>query len=380
LFGSTGSIGTQAADIIARHPDRLKAAVLACGSDVESLARQIALLGPEMAVVAAESRETGAAVAELAGRFPKTRFLTGQEGLLTAAAQGDYDVMLNAVSGVSGLRPAWAALKSGRSLAMANKETLVAAGELVMAEAARRGLEITPVDSEHSAIFQALRGNEGNRPRKIILTASGGPFRGYNKEMLRTVTPEQALAHPNWSMGRKITVDSATMMNKGLEIIEAARLFGLEADRLETVVHPQSVIHSMVEFEDGAVMAQLGAPDMRAPIAYALSCPERWETGVARLDFRTLGALTFEAPDEEAFPCLRLAREALTMGGGYPTVLNAANEALALMFLEGRIGFTDIQEGVARALDGFKPFALHDVEEVLELDARVKKEVKGSLS
>jgi 1-deoxy-D-xylulose-5-phosphate reductoisomerase len=372
IFGSTGSIGTQAAGVVSMHPDSMEVSLLACGRNLGLFRRQLAELRPALAVTGGapeDAREAG----RLAEDFPGIRFLSGPEGLAEAAGQGEYDLMLNALTGIAGLVPTWEAIRSGRPVALANKETLVAGGAPIMSEAGRRGLPILPVDSEHSAIFQALQGNDGNRPKRIVLTASGGPFRGYTKEMLRDVGPEQALSHPNWRMGRKISVDSATMMNKGLEMIEAGWLFGVGPDAIEVAVHPQSVVHSMVEFDDHSIIAQLGAPDMRASISYALSCPSRWETGVARLDFFEIGALTFERPDTDAFSCLRIAREAMEAGKSFPAAMNAANEALVGLFLEGRIAFADIADILERVMQGHSPTGADSLDEIMAVDGEARR-------
>ena len=370
IFGSTGSIGTQTVNIIEKYSDDLRASVLTCDTNTRLLRKQIISLNPETVVVS--GAETASGVDALKAEFPNIRVLTGPQGLAEAAEYADYDVMLNALTGIAGLLPTWKALTTYRDIAIANKETLVAGGALITTEARRRGSIIIPVDSEHSAIFQAIRGNEDNDIRSIVLTASGGPFRAYSRDMLRDVTTEQALKHPNWDMGKKVTIDSATMMNKGLEIIEASRLFGVEDGRIKVIVHPQSVIHSMVEFEDGSVMAQMGVPDMKAPISYALFYPNRRDTGVKRLNLTDIRTLTFENPDEAVFPALRLAREALNVGGGAPVVLNAANEALVGLFLDRRICFTDIDKYIEKALESYTDAKADDLETVLELDTQVK--------
>jgi 1-deoxy-D-xylulose-5-phosphate reductoisomerase len=312
----------------------------------------------------------------LAKEFPRTDFLTGAAGLATAAENGDFDIMMNAISGIAGLVPTWRAIRGGKNIALANKETIVTGGELVMGESRRKGLAIIPVDSEHSAIFRCLLSGPADAVSKILLCGSGGPFRGYSKERLNGVTVQQALTHPNWKMGRKITVDSATMMNKGLELIETGRLFGITEDRIEIVIQPQSIIHSMVEYADGAVIAQLGSPDMKGPISYALSHPERWSADVAPLDFRKLRGLDFEPPDQETFSCLRLAREAMRAGGSYPIALNAANEVLVGLFLEGKIRFLDIQTYLERTMEHHVPVRAADVDAILRVDADVRAQVR----
>jgi 1-deoxy-D-xylulose-5-phosphate reductoisomerase len=374
IFGSTGSVGTQTVRIAEKNPDKLKATVLTCGGNTELFRTQLRKLKPTLAVVSAATAGDGV-ISALAKEFPRVEFLTGSDGLATAAEEGDCDLILNAISGIAGLVPTWRAILGGKDVALANKETVVAGGELVMEESRRRGLSIIPVDSEHSAIFQCLRSGPPGSVERILLCGSGGPFRGYSKERLNGVTVRQALTHPNWKMGKKITVDSATMMNKGLELIETGRLFGIAEDRIEIVIQPQSIIHSMVEYADGAVIAQLGSPDMKGPISYALSFPERWPADVAPLDFRKLKGLDFEPPDAETFSCLRLAREAMRAGKSYPIALNAANEVLVGLFLEGKIRFLDIQTHLERALENHAPVAANDVDGILQVDADVRKRV-----
>ena len=299
--------------------------------------------------------------------------LSGMEGLVKICQLEEIDVVLTAVVGMIGLVPTMAAIKSKKTIALANKETLVTAGELVMREARKHNVEILPVDSEHSAIFQCLNGENKKEIEKIILTASGGPFRGKKKEDLINVKKEQALKHPNWDMGRKISIDSSTLMNKGLEVIEAKWLFGVEADDIEVVVHPQSIVHSMVSFRDSSVMAQLGCPDMRLPIQYALTYPDRLETNFERLDFRKASTLTFEEPDMETFPCLRLAFEALKMGGTYCAALNSANEVLVNEFLNDKIGFYDIPYYIERTLKEHKNRINPTLEDILEVDKETRE-------
>jgi 1-deoxy-D-xylulose-5-phosphate reductoisomerase len=374
IFGSTGSVGTQTVSIIEKNPGKLKATVLTCGGNTELFRAQIKKLKPELAVISAASVAEGA-ISSLTREFPRTEFLSGEEGLALAAEKGNYDLMMNAISGIAGLVPTWRAIRGGKNIALANKETIVAGGEQVMRESKRRGLSVIPVDSEHSAIFQCMQSSPGETVSKILLCGSGGPFRGYSKERLNGVTIQQALTHPNWKMGKKITVDSATMMNKGLELIETGRLFGIDEDKIEIVIQPQSVIHSMVEYADGAVIAQLGSPDMKGPISYALSFPERWPADVTSLDFRKLKALDFEPPDTETFACLRLAREAMRAGRSYPIALNAANEILVQLFLEGKIRFLDIQIYLERAMERHVPVIAAGVEDILQIDADVREQV-----
>lgn len=368
ILGSTGSIGTQSLEVIKKHPDRFKVEALTCGKNIERLAEQIEMFQPSFAVT---EREEDAVT--LAARFPKTEFAWGRQGLVEAA-EGDCDMVLNSLVGMRGLEPTYAAIQKGKDIALANKETLVAGGAIVMDAVATKGIKLLPVDSEHSAIFQCLEGN-GNRPvKKILLTASGGPFRGYTKQQLENVTLEQALKHPNWSMGAKITVDSATMMNKGLEVIEAKWLFDVPADKIKVLVHPQSIMHSAVEFEDNSVIAQMGIPDMKIPISLALGYPDRLVSDDRELDFFAEGAnLTFEKPNMDVFRCMGLAYDAIKQGGSYPVVLNGANEVLVSAFLERRIGFIDIQNKLESILDKHKPAYNLDLEGILEIDKETRK-------
>jgi 1-deoxy-D-xylulose-5-phosphate reductoisomerase len=352
LFGSTGSIGVNTLDVIRRNPGRYAARYLTANSQVDLLEAQIAEFHPSaVAVRDAEAWST------LRRRNPKCEVLCGDDGILELARRNDYDILVGALVGFAGLKSTVEAVKLGKRICLANKETLVVAGELLTALAAQSGSEIIPIDSEHSAIYQCLVGESNEYVRRIILTASGGPFRTWPKESFNEITVEKALRHPKWVMGRKITIDSATLMNKGLEVIEAKWLFGQPLEKIEVVVHPQSIVHSLVEFIDGSIKAQLGAPDMRLPIQYALSAPERLNESYDRLDLLTAGPLEFEAPDTEKFPCLRLAREAGEKGGLYPCILNAANEIAVHAFLEKKIAFTEIPELIASALNAAPPSA-----------------------
>ncbi len=334
--------------MVAAHPDRLQVAVLAAGENAALLAEQARAVKPEAVAVASEA--AGDRLRECLGDLSIDVLPAGPDGLIAAATYPDVDVVLCASSGTAGLEAALAVLGAGRTLALANKEVLVMAGAL-MVEAARHGrAAILPVDSEHNAIHQCLEGHRRADVRRLILTASGGPFRSFDAERLARVTPDDALQHPTWRMGRKITIDSATLMNKGLEVIEARWLFDTPAERIDVVVHPQSIVHSMVEFLDGSIIAQLGVTDMRLPIQYAFSYPERWMAPAAPLDITRAGSLEFHAPDVERFPCLRLAYRALEHGGAWPVVLNAANEAAVEAFLGGRIGFQSIPVVIERAL------------------------------
>lgn len=345
ILGATGSIGTSTLDVVARHPERYRVEALTAHRDVAGMAALCERFRPALAVMAdaASARALAAALPAAA----VTRVVSGTEGLKEAAAGGDADTVVAAIVGAAGLAPTLAAVRAGRRVLLANKEALVVAGALFMDEVARHGAELLPVDSEHNAVFQCLpAGGEGRLAdsgvERILLTASGGPFRERPLDSLTAVTPDEACAHPNWSMGRKISVDSATMMNKGLEVIEACWLFAAEPDRVGVVIHPQSIVHALVSYRDGSVLAQLGQPDMRTPIAQALAWPERIDAGVAALDLLAVGRLEFEAPDLRRFPCLGLAEAALRAGGTAPAVLNGANEVAVAAFLEGRLAFTGI--------------------------------------
>jgi 1-deoxy-D-xylulose-5-phosphate reductoisomerase len=339
ILGSTGSIGRSALAVVDAHPSRLRLVALAAGDNAALLAEQCRRYRPAVAALA-----TPAAVDRLRAACPDAdlRVDAGPEGLTAVATHPDVDIVLCASSGTAGLEAVLAAIEAGKTIALANKEVLVMAGELVMEAARRRGVAVLPVDSEHNAIHQCLHGRNHQEVRRIILTASGGPFRRFTSDELEHVTPEAALRHPTWRMGRKITIDSATLMNKGLEVIEARWLFDAQADQIDVVIHPQSIVHSMVELIDGSVIAQLGVTDMRLPIQYACSYPERWEAALPSLDLTRAGKLEFHAPDTSRFPCLALAYRALREGGTLPVVLNAANEVAVEVFLEGRLAFPAI--------------------------------------
>ncbi len=368
VLGSTGSIGTQSLEVIKAHPDRFRVEALTCGKNKKKLEEQIEKFRPAFAVT---EREEDAH--DLMRKFPRTEFSWGEKGLIEAA-EGGCDMVLNALMGMRGLAPTYAAIQAGKDIALANKETLVAGGELVMDAAAKAGVKLLPVDSEHSAIFQCLEGNKNRPVKKILLTASGGPFRGYTKEQLENVTLVQALKHPKWNMGAKITIDSATMMNKGLEVIEARWLFDVEAEKIQILVHPQSIVHSAVEFMDNSVIAQLGVPDMRIPISLALGYPDRLKNGERELDFFGEGSnLTFEKPNPEVFGCISLAYEAIARGGSCPAVMNAANEVLVAAFLEEKIRFVDIEKTLACILDAHKTAYNLDLEGILEIDKETRK-------
>ncbi len=375
ILGSTGSIGTHTLDVVISHPDQFEVTALAAGNNVDLLVRQVERFRPRFVAVAGE-----VAGRELMRRLAASRVEIGwgAEGLRCAAADTGADMVVSAIVGGAGLVPTIAALRAGKALALANKETLVMAGELVTAEARARGTRILPVDSEHSAIFQCLEDGDIGHVRRIVLTASGGPFRALPLEAFATITPEDALRHPTWSMGKKITIDSATLANKGLEVIEAQWLFGLSVDRVDVIVHPQSVIHSLVEYVDGSVLAQMGTPDMRLPIQYALTYPGRRVCPAARLALETLSALTFEAVDRAKFPCLDLAYEAARGGGSWPAVLNAANEVAVQRFLDRRIGFDEIPTTIRKALDAHPHRPVRTVEDVLEVDRQVREKLERS--
>ncbi len=364
ILGSTGSIGRQSLDIVRHMPVRV--AALTAGSNVDRMAQQCREFQPELAVMATEQ-----AALELQKEISglPTRVAWGEEGLLQAATLESADCVITAVVGMLGLKPTLAAIRAGKRIGLANKETLVCAGELVMAEAEKYGAEIVPVDSEHSAIFQCLMGiREKTEISRLILTCSGGPFFGMNKQQLAGVTKADALKHPNWKMGAKITVDCATLMNKGLEVIEAMRLYGLPLEQVDVLIHRQSIVHSLVETVDGAVLAQLGSPDMRLPIQLALTYPNRSVCPVDKLDLTSCGALTFVKPDMDAFPCLALARRCAQLGGTACPVMNGANEAAVALFLEDKIGFYDIYRLVEGAVNSVPFLANPTLEEILEAD------------
>ncbi len=372
ILGATGSIGRQTLDVISHLPIRV--AALTAGSDAVRLAEQCRTFRPELAVLA--TREGAQQLREMIADLP-TRVAWGEEGLLEAATMPQADCVVTAVVGMIGLKPTLAAIRAGKRIGLANKETLVCAGELVMNEAMHWGAEIVPVDSEHSAIFQCLMGcADRGEIRKLILTCSGGPFWGKSREELRGVTKADALQHPNWKMGPKITVDCATLMNKGLEIIEAMRLYRLPLSKVEAVIHRQSIVHSLVELTDGAVMAQLGMPDMRLPIQLALTYPNRLPSPVEPLDLTTCGPLSFSKPDMEAFPCLKLARQCAEAGGTVCAAMNGANEEAVALFLQDKIGFYDIYDLVARAVDEAVPGSGTDLEQILDADRAARRLVR----
>ena len=373
ILGSTGSIGRQSLDIISRMPE-VKVAALTAGTSVERMAQQCRQFLPELAVMA--TREAAQQLSERIADL-NIRVTWGEAGLIEAATLESADCVITAVVGMLGLKPTLAAIRAGKRIGLANKETLVCAGELVMAEAKKYGVEIIPVDSEHSAIFQCLMGMHDKRElERIILTCSGGPFFGMSREQLLTVTKADALKHPNWKMGAKITVDCATLMNKGLEVIEAMRLYRVPVEQVDVVIHRQSIVHSLVEFVDGAVMAQLGAPDMRLPIQLALTYPERQPCPVDKLDLTKCGPLSFCEPDTQAFPCLALARACAKAGGTACPVMNGANEEAVALFLDDKIGFYDIYELVAGAVEAVPFIENPTLEEILDADLQAREYVR----
>ena len=362
ILGSTGSIGTQTLDVVREHSDELQVVALAAGSNKERLKEQIKEFHPKL-VSLSDEKKAQELKEELAGE--QVEVVCGMEGLIEVAGADSADVVVTAVVGMMGILPTMEAIKKGKDIALANKETLVTAGHLIIPMAKEYGVSILPVDSEHSAIFQSLQGEPKAALDKILLTASGGPFRGKSAEVLETVTLEDALNHPNWSMGPKITIDSSTMVNKGLEVMEAKWLFGVDYSQIEVVIQPQSIIHSMVQYVDGAIIAQLGTPDMRVPIEYALFYPERRSLSGDRLDFSKLSQITFEKPDYKVFRGLSLAIEAGKTGGTMPTVFNAANERAVAKFLKGEIKYTDIVRSIEKCMDAHKVSAHPDLEEIL---------------
>ncbi|MBR3023160.1 MAG: 1-deoxy-D-xylulose-5-phosphate reductoisomerase [Oscillospiraceae bacterium] len=374
VLGSTGSIGLQSMDVARKHGLDIQA--LAANSNYEKLAEQAREFSPEMVCIF-DDKYYSALKSELADTNIKV--LCGMEGLCEIAADKGNDILLNSVVGMVGLLPTLTAIENGKDIALANKETLVAGGRIVMDAAAEKGVKIYPVDSEHSAIFQCLQGNSMNRISKIILTASGGPFFGKKKADLENVTVADALNHPNWSMGNKITIDSSTLMNKGFEFIEAKWLFDLEPDQIEVVVHRQSVLHSAVQFEDFSVIGQMGVPDMRIPIQYALLYPERKECPTKPLSLTDYGTLTFEKPDLETFDCLALCIEAITKGGAYPCIVNAANEVAVSLFLNGKIRFLQIGELVRSAYEHFRFKEINNYEDVIAADSAAREYVRNSV-
>ena len=374
ILGSTGSIGTQTLQVVEEHPECFEVYAITANSRVDELIEQARKFMPEAVVIADETKYPK--LKEALEDLP-IKVYCGYDSICQIVESKPIDVVVTAMVGFSGLQPTINAIKAGKVIALANKETMVVAGELINALANEYRTPILPVDSEHSAIFQCLAGEMTNKVEKLILTASGGPFRTFTKEQIEHVTKEQALKHPNWSMGAKITIDSATMMNKGFEVMEAKWLFGVNADKIEVIVHPQSVIHSMVQFEDGAIKAQLGTPDMRLPIMYALTYPTRLSSSFERIDWNTLKELTFEKPDLELFPNLQHAYTALAQGGNIPCVVNAANEICVAAFLEERIKFTDMPKLIARAMEKATYILKPTLDDYLETDKEIREMVKS---
>lgn len=373
ILGSTGSIGTQTLDVVERNDD-LQVVGIAAGSNIRMLEEQIRRFHPKLAAVGDEKK-----AAELRKRVADTDCTVtgGMEGLLALAAMPESDILVTAIVGMIGIRPTVEGIRAGKDIALANKETLVTAGHIIMPLAKEYGVRILPVDSEHSAIFQALNGEDPSRIHKLLITASGGPFRGKKREELTNIRVEDALKHPNWAMGQKITIDSATLVNKGLEVMEAKWLFGVDLDQIQVVVQPQSVIHSMIRFTDGSVMAQLGTPDMRLPIQYALYGGTRRYLDGERLDFAKLGSITFENPDMETFKGLPLAMKASRTGGSMPTVFNAANEKAVALFLQKKIAFLDIYRIIEDAMESHKVIPAPTVEEILNIEQEIYNRIES---
>lgn len=374
ILGSTGSIGQSTLDVVKRHPGRFAVAALAEGHDVELLSRQIEEFRPKL--VSVRDSQSAQKLSGLLGSY-KPEIVCGIEGACVVASHPDADTVVSAIVGAAGLKPTTAAIEAGKTIALANKETLVVAGEFVKNFAIKNNVAIIPVDSEHSAIFQSLVGQRREDVARIILTASGGPFLRSSLREIEEATPEVALKHPRWSMGSKITIDSATLMNKGLEVIEARWLFDMPEDRIGVVVHPQSIIHSMVEYRDGCVIGQMGVPDMRAPIAYAISYPERVESGVERLNLAKIGQLNFEEPDRKRFPCLDLAYAALKAQGSMPACLNAANEVAVEAFLGHKLSFGSIARVVEKTMEAHDTKTWRSIDEIIEVDRWAREKARS---
>lgn len=371
ILGSTGSIGTQTLNVVRRHPEMFEVEVLVAGSNAEMLISQALEFEPNMVVIADKSKY--AAVND-ALKHTDVKVFAGEESICDAVAIDSVDIVVAAIVGFAGLRPTLHAIRAGKTIALANKETMVVAGEIVTAEARRCGVAILPVDSEHSAIFQTLQGEMCNRIDKILLTASGGPLLGRTRDQIGNVGLQEVLNHPNWKMGRKVTIDSASLMNKGLEVIEAKWLFGVDTDRIEVVVHPQSIVHSMVQFEDGSIKAQIGTPTMETPIQYALTYPRRVESHIPRFSFWEHPELTFLRPDTETFRCLPLAYSAIRRGGNMPCVMNAANEVAVQRFIEGRLPFLAIADFVSEAMEKAAFIAQPSLDQLLQCDAEIRQQ------
>jgi len=378
ILGSTGSIGTQTLQVVNNLPDKFSVVALAAGgSNIELIKKQVETYKPKLVAISDKD-----AACELNRQLDnhETEVVAGVEGLIAAATISEVDIVVAAISGVAGLLPTYQAIKAGKDIALANKETLVAAGELVLSEVKKKNVKLLPIDSEHSAIFQCLEQDNLNAVKSIILTASGGAFRDYSADELANVIPEQALKHPNWNMGKKITVDSASLMNKGLEVIEAHWLFSIDYQDIEVVIHPQSVIHSMVRYSDGSILAHLGVPDMRVAIQYALTWPKRCKSQVKQLDFVKLGEITFKEPRWDDFPCLKLAYEAGKAGGNIPAALNGANEAAVEQFLAGYIKFNDIPKLIAKVMESCSFMNKPTLEEIIYTDGFARKKVQEIVS
>ncbi len=373
ILGSTGSIGTSTLAVAEKFPDRFRVVALAGGNNSELLEEQIRRFRPQIAAIASEASAKG--LRDRCRDLP-VRIFSGIEGMIQVAAAEEAEITVSSIVGTAGLVPTMAAIQAGKDIALANKEVLVTAGELVIEECRKRNVRLFPVDSEHSAIFQCLHAGERKDVRRLILTASGGPFRDHSKEDLARVTLAQALKHPNWSMGKKITIDSATLMNKGLEVIEARWLFDMTPERISVLVHPQSIVHSLVEFQDGSVVAQMGMPDMKGPIAYALSFPHRLPDVAPGLDLASVATLTFKEPDRELFPCLGFAYDALRAGGSMPAVLSAANEIAVKHFLDEKIGYGDIARVIKRTMAAHTPMHFKSVDEALKADLWARQEAE----
>jgi len=375
VMGSTGSIGVNTLKVIQANPDKYKVVSLGAGRNIVLLAEQVEQFRPEAVAVLNQNLASRLKDILPTGACPRVFF--GSEGFVRVATMQEVDTVVSAISGAAGLLPTYEAIRARKNVALANKETLVMAGAVVMAEAEKQRIQILPVDSEHSAILQSLRGHPREDVRRVILTASGGPFRGLSLGQMRDVTPEQALKHPNWNMGPKVTIDSATMMNKGLEVIEAKWLYNLHIDQISILIHPQSIVHSMVEYVDGSVIAQLGVPDMTIPISYALSYPRHLGNTLVPLDFDRIGTLSFEKPDLERFICLKLAHEAAQAGMSMPAVLNGANEIAVESFLKRKIGFLDIPVIVEKTMWTHEPFSVENIDGVIEADRWARKTARS---
>jgi 1-deoxy-D-xylulose-5-phosphate reductoisomerase len=375
ILGSTGSIGSSSLKVIGAYPERYKVAALGAGRNLDLLRSQIERFRPRS--VAVQEHDLAEELRRRLNKVSGTEVFSGTEGFIRLAQMEEVDTVISAMSGSAGLIPTFAAIQAGKDVALANKEVMVMAGPLVMAEARKRGVSIIPIDSEHSAILQSLQGHRREDVRRVILTASGGPLRELPYEQMKYVTPEQALKHPNWNMGRKITIDSATLMNKGLETIEAKWLFDLRVDQISIVIHPQSIVHSMVEYKDGSVIAQLGIPDMLTPISYALSYPRHVETFLPPLRLEEIGTLSFSEPDFKKFRCLYLARVAAETGESMPAVLNGANEVAVDLFLRGQIGVLEIPELIEKTMKAHKPFVIDSIEIVQQADAWARQTARS---